>query len=88
MGDGSYNGWANYESWAVFQWLSADPALETFVRGLCHSAAGRADVAEVVRTFVGDHNPLAGSANLYSDLLVHALRCVEWNVIAEAFLAA
>ena len=82
-----YNGWPNVETWSVYLWLtSSDPALATFVTALCHSAHGRSDVAEVLRTFVEDHNPLAGSDSLYGDLMAQSLRRVQWRAIAEEIL--
>ncbi len=43
-------------------------------------------LADALKEFVEDGNPLASQSSMYSDLLTAALSEVNWHEIAEAFL--
>lgn len=48
--------------------------------------APHADAADALRDWLSDEeNPLGDTANLYTDLLSHALGRVDWLEVAEAF---
>lgn len=48
--------------------------------------APQADAADALREWLRDEeNPLAETANVYTDLLGHALARVDWYEVAEAF---
>lgn len=80
-----YEGWRNYETWAVGLWLANDEGLydgarEVAARGskyLMESAMH--DYVESI--LFGDEAP----ATLGTDLLTHALAYVDWPAIVERF---
>lgn len=90
-----YNGWTNYETWAVALWLdndegsheywneNAQDALDT-VEGDKEQAA--ADLAEGIKGWVTEMAPDLG-ASMFADLLNAAISEVNWYEIAEGYLA-
>jgi len=70
-----YNGWTNYETWAVALWFGNDAGFEEMLREEAErfweddpeTAVGQ--LAEYMKSLVEDENPLAGQASMYSDLL-------------------
>jgi hypothetical protein len=88
----SYNGYTNYETWAVSLWMSNDEGSYLHYRELAQEILedNDDDKAEATRLFAdvlkADHeenNPLADQANVYTDLLNAALGSVNWYEIAE-----
>ena len=79
----SYNGWSNYETWAVVTWLENDKgsyeAAREAVKGLNEHGAG-----DAIQELVYDAMPDLG-ASLYGDLLKAALGEVDWQEVAAAF---
>ena len=43
-------------------------------------------LADEIKEYVEDGNPLADNASMFSDLLGAALSSVDWNEVAEGFL--
>jgi hypothetical protein len=88
-GAGKYNGWANYETWAVKLWLDNEQSSYFYWTELAmqwHGVDGAAGgLARRIEEGVVDAAPLA-EASLYSDLLRAALDEVDWLEIAESFL--
>jgi hypothetical protein len=85
----SYNGWTNYETWAVKLWLDNEP-------GTYHDATRRADLAisageeryelaDWLKEYVGAMMPDL-PASLASDLLNGALSDVDWFEVADSYL--
>jgi hypothetical protein len=77
-----YNGWRNYESWAVFTWIGNDPMSYNTARSLAFSD----NPEENLRDWV-DIAWLRGenvNASLRSDLLGHSLDRVDWRRVVEA----
>ena len=92
----TYNGWKNYETWAVKLWLENDEATYHYIRHLMWEAEtvyrdARDWIATILRlandleAFVACNAPDLG-ASMYADLLYAALNDVDWREIAEAFL--
>lgn len=84
-----YNGWANYETWAVKLWLDNEASSHFYWtetardwHGLDGAASG---FARRLQEEVADAMPLR-EASLYSDLLRAALGEVDWFEIAESYL--
>jgi hypothetical protein len=88
----SYNGYTNYETWAVSTWLDNE-------RGSYFGWLNRAkelleddtetantELAHEIRQHLDEFHPLADSASLYSDLLNAALAKVDWYEVAEGFI--
>ncbi len=84
--DIGYHGWANYESWATFRWLTADPetcqALDAIVQAPRAGGGIRADQVKELVTTVYDF-PTTG---LLADLLTAALDRVNWEEIVASHL--
>src|SRR5262245_40857636 len=96
---GAYNGWRNYETWAVHLWLSNEQDSYEYWRDLAREAwlhaegtdiltreqVARRGLAERLMDEIEEHSPCT-DAGLYADLLNAALSEVGWYEVAEAFL--
>jgi hypothetical protein len=86
----TYNGWANYPTWAVNLWLSNDEGLyqeatamtETWSRG----DHPKIVLADRFKTWVRDGLAPDLGASFAADLLGYALDQVDWLEIADAWL--
>lgn len=84
-----YNGWKNYETWAVGLYLDGNYDGENTYRmvlELASAASGRGDLADALKGFVEESLPDLGSS-LASDLLGAAVGSVDWFTLAEHKLA-
>lgn len=97
----AYNGWQNFETWVTALWIGNDPGSDEWAHQLvadAYAAAARAiaqdpaaitaplsTAADALKDWIEDLNPLAGQANVFSDLISHALRGVDWREIAEHY---
>jgi hypothetical protein len=84
-----YNGWFNYETWLVNLWLSNDQDSYDMVRDLIRNPySDRAvyDLADALKEYIEESNPLASEANLFSDLINAALCEVNYDDIAEHWI--
>jgi hypothetical protein len=95
-----YNGWTNYETWAVALWLDNDEGSYERARELAREARDESAgmgvspykrtpeglLADQFKDWVQEESPDLG-ASLYSDLLSAALSEVDWYEIAEHYLA-
>lgn len=85
--DSTYEGWKNYETWAVHLWLSNDEgsyyaARETVADALPADVAESA-MRELVESIIfGDEAP----ATLATDLVSHSLARVDWSEVVAAFV--
>ena len=82
-----YNGWTNYETWAVALWLDNDEGTYNLVREWAHDADGPADLANTLKDYTEEANPLADAASVYTDLLGSAIESVDWHEVATTLLA-
>ena len=81
-----YNGWPNYQTWAVNNWLTgSDETTYKIAINLVQEQPGDhdwRDAADSIEKYVRGRLP--NDASLLSDLLDHALRQVEWKAVVEA----
>lgn len=100
MSDKKYNGWSNYETWAVKLWLDneegssrywSDKAEEAYRDATARQHATREEVASYnlardLKAELEEAAPDLG-ASLWSDLLGAAMSEVDWDEIAAAYVA-
>jgi hypothetical protein len=87
--ESGYNGWTNYETWAVKLWLDNDQGSQEMAFEMAREAQRskypRAMLADALKEIHEENAPEIGN-NVYSDLLGSALGSVDWYEIAKAFL--
>jgi hypothetical protein len=82
----SYNGWKNYETWAVKLWLDNDESLYHTAMNLVEDEHEDAsDLADSIQSFIDEIAPEV--TGLFSDLLNSALSEVDWVEIAESYIS-
>ena len=94
MHNKKYNGWNNYETWAVALWIDNDYSSYQYRCELAEQAKEEHEdedkrencLASGLRNWIEEQNPLTDSASLFNDLLNSALSEVDWQEIAENFL--
>jgi hypothetical protein len=97
----SYNGWENYETWAVALWIKNDQGSYTWSREMAADCLAnvdrsdtvftpeqnaRGDLAERLKEWHEEMMPDLG-ASLWADLLGAAFGSVDWYEIAENYLS-
>ncbi len=88
--DGTYNGWKNYETWAVKLWIDNEEPIQDFWLEAAREASkldGPVTVLErQLECYYEDDNFPAVGNNVYSDLLAASLRSVDWQEIAASLI--
>ena len=99
--DTTYNGWTNYETWAVALWIDNEQGTSERARELAQEFAeepqinkltGRDQTAyqlgKAINEWVEEEMlPAIGEASLQADLLGAAVSEVNWYEIAEHYLS-
>lgn len=84
-----YNGWTNYETWAVSLWLDTDDPSDIIERVKEDYEDDKEqwadEIAKKLESWVDERNPISDNS-LYSDLLNASLSEVNWLEIAEHYL--
>jgi hypothetical protein len=86
-----YNGWSNYQTWNVMLWLDNDQGsyyairdqAEYYLENSFTEESPKWRLADWLKNYVEDNNPLADNANMFSDLLGHAIDSVSYDEIAN-----
>jgi hypothetical protein len=94
-----YNGWANYETWAVKLWMDNDQGSQEYWADVAREALAQPNDSEVLtdaenaRYVLADRlkdefeeNSPIQDATVYADLLNAALGSVDWSEIAQALI--
>ena len=80
-----YNGYKNYETWAVNLWLMNDQGSYEYLQELKKEHTDKYDFADCIEDLVKDIMPDL-PASMFSDLLGHAVQNVDFVEIAENFM--
>lgn len=72
---------ANYETECVGLWLSNDEGEYLAIQEMIEAAPDRKVAAQALEAYVTQNNPLAGTDNLYSELLTTSLDNVDWEAV-------
>jgi hypothetical protein len=97
----TYQGWKNYETWNCKLWLDNDASLMDLQSEWKQQAKDspiksvvwtkeqntRYILADLIKDFIEENNPLANDANMYTDLLQSAIDNIDFNEIAENILS-
>jgi hypothetical protein len=81
MTDEKYNGFTNYETWAVNLWIMNDEGLYQYWEEETQDAPDVTTLADTLNEWLKDNNPV-DTAGLYSDLLNSAISSVNCHEIA------
>jgi hypothetical protein len=94
-----YNGWTNYETWNCKLWLDNEQYFQGLQREWLEQAQNtpKVDVwtreettkftlADMIREYVEENNPLAEHASMYSDIMMAGLQSINYNEIAQAII--
>ena len=96
----TYNGWTNYETWAVKLWMDNEQSSYTYwqerTEEICRDAVAdefvdertraRIDLAAALKYEHEDATPEAVYGTVFGDLLSAAMHDVNWHEIAEAMI--
>ena len=83
MADETYQGWTNYETWAVSLWINQDEAMYRYLRLIAKLPQLGIDKDKALREWVEGMNPLT-DGSMFSDLLGRAIGKVNWTEIMNA----
>jgi hypothetical protein len=87
--DKKYQGWTNYETWAVALWLNNEEGSYRYwreqAREWCDYEDTTIHLVEQLKEELNEAAPELGTT-LYADLMNSALERVDWYEIAESFL--
>lgn len=86
-----YQGWKNYETWAVALWIDNDQGLYNMITEQAEIFKKETDeakfkLADYIKDTIEEMNPLTDTATLFTDLLNAALGEVDWYEVAEHHL--
>ena len=95
MNNQKYNGWHNYETWVTALWIDNDYGSYQYRCELVEQVREEHEdkekqencLASNLKDWIESQNPLAENADLFTDLLNSALSEIDWQEIAENFLA-
>lgn len=80
MNKQDYNGWTNYETWCVNQWLTNDEFHEQQIRSLLNGG----QLEDYVNDIYHDMQHVSDGFGMFHDLINASLEQVNWNEIIEA----
>ncbi len=92
MGDTTYNGWTNYETWDVKLWLDNDYQTYSYVQDMIASLDMDEEypaltLADALRDLVMEEMRPEADASMFEDILTAGLERVDWREIADNLLS-
>lgn len=88
----TYQGWSNYETWAMALWLDNEATLYHEVQRLAHNKHHRLsrteaadELALAIKDIIDAATPDLG-ATVFADLLSASLEAIDWIEIAKSIL--
>ncbi|KKK90141.1 hypothetical protein LCGC14_2726060 [marine sediment metagenome] len=98
--DRTCNGWTNYETWVTALWMDNEEYTQEIQQAWKRQAIAtpknevwtkeeteRFTLADIIKDYVEENNPLASDASMYSDLMRAAIQEVNWQEIADSILS-
>jgi hypothetical protein len=79
-----YQGWKNYETWCVALWLDNDQGVQEMVYEWTSEAEDISTLADQIKDFVEENNPLIDTSTMYTDLLQSAIDEADYYEIAKS----
>lgn len=84
-----YNGYTNYQTWIISMWINNEEKLYNYWMDRARKNGDDYALGEEIKKyFEEDNNPLADTANYYTDLLNSALGLVNWREVAQELLTS
>ena len=80
-----YNGWSNYETWLCALWMDNDPGSSEHWHRLARGYKDARSLADSMRAEFEENMP--DIYGFWQDLIIGALREVDWREIAEHYMA-
>lgn len=90
--DQKYNGWTNHATWAANLWLDGSD-LDSFGFDPSRYDSEPDDrlmtsyLADAIKEYIDEFDPLADKCDMYSDLLSAAIRSINFYELAEHYVA-
>jgi hypothetical protein len=81
-----YQGWKNYETWAVALWIDNEQGSQDAVLEQVRELKDPSAIADYLKDMIEDANPLMEEPSLYSDLLGAAISEVDWYELANNYI--
>ena len=88
----SYQGWTNYETWAVSLWLSNDESSYHYWRertqDIIPDDGSKETVVGILAGYLKEEHEtfMPEVEGVWSDLLTHAVQQVDWHEIAKGWV--
>lgn len=80
-----YQGWKNYETWAVALWADNDQGLQQSILEMVPQYKEAYELGDAIKELIEESKPDVGNT-LWADLLNGALSEVDWREVAESYM--
>ena len=82
----TYNGWANWETWTAYNWLSNDEGSDTYARETVSMTRYGADAGATLRDAVEELWAVPTDGPV-ADFVRSSLDEIDWDELAASFAA-